>query len=130
MKILVLSAKLESTEYHFHEISDSVFLHTAFDHCYPFYCNCSTSSDKLTCLFIHPGQEILYQLIQGSNGSGSSRTHSTPSFSYSHDRTSNERKSSGVVEYELQLAIDEALAKELQEMEGKLANTSLNDNNG
>ncbi|CAD6262639.1 unnamed protein product [Miscanthus lutarioriparius] len=74
--------------------------------------------------------EILYQLIQGSNGSGSSRTHSTPSCSYGHDRTSNEQKSSGDVNYELQLAVDEALARELQEMEGKLANTSLNDDNG
>jgi len=85
---------------------------------------------KLTCLFIQPVQEILYQLIQGSNGSGSSRTHSTPSCSYGHDRTSNEQKSSGDVNYELQLAVDEALARELQEMEGKLANTSLNDDNG
>ncbi|EES11283.1 hypothetical protein BDA96_06G201100 [Sorghum bicolor] len=75
-------------------------------------------------------QEILYQLIQGSNGSGSSRTHLTPSCSYGHDRTPNERKSSEDVNYELQLAVDEALARELQEMEGKLANTSLNDNNG
>ncbi|KAJ1272479.1 hypothetical protein BS78_06G204700 [Paspalum vaginatum] len=75
-------------------------------------------------------QEILYQLIQGSNGSSSSRTHSTPSSSYGHDRTLDERKSSGVVNYELQLAIDEALARELQEMEGQLANTSLRDNNG
>jgi len=75
-------------------------------------------------------QEILYQLIQGSNGSGSSRTHSTPSCSYGHDRTSNEQKTSGDVDYELQLAVDEALARELQEMEGKLANTSLSDNNG
>ncbi|CAD6259940.1 unnamed protein product [Miscanthus lutarioriparius] len=75
-------------------------------------------------------QEILYQLIQGSNGSSSYGTHSTPSCSYGHNRTSNEQKSSGDVNYELQLAVDEALARELQEMEGKLANTSLNDNNG
>ncbi|KAL6651219.1 hypothetical protein ACP70R_010144 [Stipagrostis hirtigluma subsp. patula] len=75
-------------------------------------------------------QEILYQLIQGNDGSGSSRTHSAPSSSYNHDRTSNERKPSGVASYELQLAVDEALARELQEMEGQLANTSLLDNNG
>ncbi|KAL6882657.1 hypothetical protein ACP4OV_011347 [Aristida adscensionis] len=75
-------------------------------------------------------QEILYQLIQGNNGSGSSRTHSAPSSSYSHDRTSNKRKPSGVANYELQLSVDEALARELQEMESQLANTSLNDNNG
>ena len=85
---------------------------------------------KLTCLFIQPVQEILYQLIQGSNGSSSYGTHSTPSCSYGHNRTSNEQKSSGDVNYELQLAVDEALARELQEMEGKLANTSLNDDNG
>lgn len=72
----------------------------------------------------------MYQLIQGSNGSSSSRTHWTPSSSYSHDQTSNGQESSGDVNYELQLAVDEALARELQEMEGKLANTSLNDNNG
>lgn len=77
-------------------------------------------------------QEILYHLIQGSNGGGSSRTHSIPSSSYGHDRTSNAQKLSGDVncECELQLAVDEALARELHEMESKLANTSLNDNNG
>ncbi|CAN6249784.1 unnamed protein product [Urochloa humidicola] len=77
-------------------------------------------------------QEILYQLFQGNNGSSSSRTHSTPSSSYGHDRTSNKQKSSGVVnyDYELQLAVDEALARELQEMESQLAKTSIKDNNG
>jgi E3 ubiquitin-protein ligase BIG BROTHER and related proteins len=85
---------------------------------------------KLTCLFIHAVQEILYHLIQGSNGGGSSRTHSIPSSSYGHDRTSNAQKLSGDVNCELQLAVDEALARELHEMESKLANTSLNDNNG
>ncbi|CAL5030508.1 unnamed protein product [Urochloa decumbens] len=76
-------------------------------------------------------QEILYQLFQGNNGSSSSRTHSTPCSSYGHDRTSKERKPSEIVnyDYELQLAIDEALARELQEMEGQLAKTSLSDNN-
>jgi len=86
----------------------------------------------LTCLFVHTVQEILYQLFQGNNGSSSSRNHSIPSSSYGHNRTSNERKPSGVVnyDYELQLAVDEALARELQEMEGQLAKTSLTDNNG
>ena len=78
---------------------------------------------------MHTVQEILYQLFQGNNGSSSSRTHPIPSSSYGHNRTSNERKPSGVVsyDYELQLAVDEALARELQEMEGQLAKTSLND---
>ncbi|XP_062185859.1 E3 ubiquitin ligase BIG BROTHER-related-like [Phragmites australis] len=75
-------------------------------------------------------QEILYQLIQGNGGGGSSITHSAPSSSYGHDQTSNERKPSGVANYDLQLAVDEGLARELQEMEGQLANTSLNGNNG
>ncbi|TVU16101.1 hypothetical protein EJB05_39650 [Eragrostis curvula] len=75
-------------------------------------------------------QEILYQLIQGNDGSGSSRTHSAPSSRYGHDRVSNERKPSGDEKWKLQLAVDEALARELQAMEGQLANTSLNDNNG
>ncbi|KAF8702511.1 hypothetical protein HU200_032891 [Digitaria exilis] len=77
-------------------------------------------------------QEILYQLIKGNNGSSSSRTHSTPSSSYGHGRSRNERKPAGFVnyDYELQLAVDEALARELQEMEGQLAKTTLSDNNG
>ncbi|XP_062226488.1 E3 ubiquitin ligase BIG BROTHER-related-like isoform X2 [Phragmites australis] len=75
-------------------------------------------------------QEILYQQIQGNDGSGSSRTHSAPSSSRGHDGASNERKPSRVANYELQLAVDEALARELQEMEGQLANTSFGDNNG
>lgn len=81
---------------------------------------------------MHPVQEILYQLIQGNNGSSSSRTHSTPSSSYGHDRSTNGQKPAGFVnyDYELQLAVDEALARELQEMEGQLAKASLNDNTG
>ncbi|GJN02012.1 hypothetical protein PR202_ga19323 [Eleusine coracana subsp. coracana] len=75
-------------------------------------------------------QEILYQLIQGNDGSGSSRARSAPSSSYGHDRISNERKPVGVANYELQLAVDEALARELQAMEGQLASTSLNNDNG
>ncbi|RCV35011.1 hypothetical protein SEVIR_7G216700v4 [Setaria viridis] len=76
-------------------------------------------------------QEILYQLIQGNKGSSSSRTHSPPSSSYGHDRTSKGRKPEVVkYDYELQLAVDEALARELQEMEGQLAKTSLYDNKG
>lgn len=80
----------------------------------------------LTCLFVHSVQEILYQLIQVNKASSSSRTHSTPS-----SRASKGQKPEVVkYDYELQLAVDEALARELQEMEGQLAKTSLNDNIG
>ncbi|OEL17761.1 hypothetical protein BAE44_0021219, partial [Dichanthelium oligosanthes] len=109
-------------------LQDQVGYHFLFPH----HLTNMTKPYILTSLFMHPLQEILYQLIQGNNGSSSSRTHSTPSSSYGHDRTSNERKPSGVVnyDYELQLAVDEALARELQQMEGQLAKTSINDNNG
>jgi E3 ubiquitin-protein ligase BIG BROTHER and related proteins len=79
---------------------------------------------------MHAVQEILYQLIQGNDGSESSRTRSTLSRRVGHDRISNERKQSGYANYELHLAVDEALARELQAMEDQLANTSLNDSNG
>jgi hypothetical protein len=36
----------------------------------------------------------------------------------------------GYENFELQLAVDEALARELQAMEDQLANASLNDSNG
>jgi E3 ubiquitin-protein ligase BIG BROTHER and related proteins len=55
---------------------------------------------------------------------------STPSRRYGHDRISNERKRLGYENFELQLAVDEALARELQAMEDQLANASLNDSNG
>jgi E3 ubiquitin-protein ligase BIG BROTHER and related proteins len=84
----------------------------------------------LACLFMHAVQEILYQLIQGNDENGSSKTRSTPSSSYGHDQISNELKRPGDANYELQLAVDEAIARELQVMEDQLANTSLNDNSG
>lgn len=83
----------------------------------------------MICLFLHPVQEIVYQLIQGNNGSGSSRTHPDPSSSCGRQQTLDELKSSGVANYESQLAVDEALARELQEIEDQLANTSVDDNN-
>lgn len=72
----------------------------------------------------------MYQLIQGNDGNGSSKTRLTPSSSYGHDQISNELERPGDTNYELQLAVDEAIARELQAMEGQLANTSLNDNSG
>uniref|UniRef100_A0A0D9W8D7 RING-type domain-containing protein n=1 Tax=Leersia perrieri TaxID=77586 RepID=A0A0D9W8D7_9ORYZ len=72
-------------------------------------------------------QEIVYQLIQGNGCSGSSRTHSHPSSSHSHGRALDERKPLGVSGYEVQLVVDEALARELQQMEDQLASASIDD---
>lgn len=74
-------------------------------------------------------QEIVYQLIQGNYGTGSSKTHSNPSSSYSHGCELGERKPSGVASYEAQLVVDEALARELQQMEDQLASASIDDHN-
>ncbi|KAL5215168.1 hypothetical protein ABZP36_004320 [Zizania latifolia] len=84
----------------------------------------------IICLLcLHPDQEIVYQLIQGNDGSGSSSTHSNPSSSYSRGRTLDDQKPQGVASYEAQLVVDEALARELQEMEDQLARASIDDHN-
>jgi E3 ubiquitin-protein ligase BIG BROTHER-like protein len=77
---------------------------------------------------LHFAQEIVYQLLQGNDVSGSSRTHSYPSSSCGHQRTSGEPKLRGAANYESQLAVDEALARELQEIEDQISNTSIGGN--
>jgi E3 ubiquitin-protein ligase BIG BROTHER-like protein len=77
---------------------------------------------------LHSVQEIVYQLLQGNDGSGSSRTHSYPSSSCGHQRTLVEPKLRGGENDESQLAVDEALARELQEMEDLISNTLIDGN--
>lgn len=71
----------------------------------------------------------MYQLIQGNDGSGSSRTHSDPSSSCGHPWKSGGRRLTRGVNYESQLAVDEALARELQAMEDQIASATIDDNN-
>ena len=75
---------------------------------------------------MHSVQEIVYQLLQASDGSGSSRTHD-PSSSCGHQRTFGEWKLRGSANYESQLAIDEALAREMQAIEDQISNASIDD---
>ncbi|XP_048558670.1 E3 ubiquitin ligase BIG BROTHER-related-like isoform X1 [Triticum urartu] len=72
-------------------------------------------------------QEIVYQLIQGNDGSGSSRTHSDPSSSCGHPRKSSGRRLTRGANYESQLAVDEALARDLQAMEDQIARATIDD---
>ncbi|PNT61693.1 hypothetical protein BRADI_5g18810v3 [Brachypodium distachyon] len=73
-------------------------------------------------------QEIVHRLIEGNDGSGSSRTRSDPSSSRGHQRTLDGRKLTGSANYASQLAVDEALARELQAIEDQIAETSIDDN--
>uniref|UniRef100_A0ACD5V3U1 Uncharacterized protein n=1 Tax=Avena sativa TaxID=4498 RepID=A0ACD5V3U1_AVESA len=84
--------------------------------------------DDVDLALVLQDQEIVYQLLQGNDGSGSSRIHSYPSSSCGHQRTLGERKLRGDANYESQLAVDEAFARELQEIEDQIANTSIDDN--
>uniref|UniRef100_A0ACD5UEF0 Uncharacterized protein n=2 Tax=Avena sativa TaxID=4498 RepID=A0ACD5UEF0_AVESA len=84
--------------------------------------------DDVDLALVLQDQEIVYQLLQGNDGSGSSRIHSYPSSSCGHQRTVGERKLRGDANYASQLAVDEALARELQEIEDQIANTSIDDN--
>lgn len=83
--------------------------------------------DDVDLALVLQEQEIVYQLLQGNDGSGSSRTH-YPSSSCGHRRTLGEQKLKGGANYESQLAVDEALARELQEIEDLISNTSIDDN--
>ncbi|KAM0835462.1 hypothetical protein ACQ4PT_062912 [Festuca glaucescens] len=84
--------------------------------------------DDVDLALVLQDQEIVYQLLQGNDVSGSSRTHSYPSSSCGHQRTSGEPKLRGAANYESQLAVDEALARELQEIEDQIYNTSIGGN--
>lgn len=53
------------------------------------------------------------------SSSASSRLHN------GHNKSTGESNSSGTARFESQLAIDEAFARELQELENQLADTSL-----
>ncbi|KAM0821703.1 hypothetical protein ACQ4PT_072015 [Festuca glaucescens] len=84
--------------------------------------------DDVDLALVLQDQEIVYQLLQGNDVSGSSRTHSYHSSSCGHQRTSGEPKLRGAANYESQLAVDEALARELQEIEDQISNTSIGGN--
>ncbi|CAM0903293.1 unnamed protein product [Alopecurus aequalis] len=84
--------------------------------------------DDVDLALVLQDQEIVYQLLQGNDGSGSSGSHSYPSSSCGHQRTLGEQKIRGGANYESQLAVDETLAREMQEIEDQISYASIDDN--
>ncbi|XP_010933875.1 E3 ubiquitin ligase BIG BROTHER-related [Elaeis guineensis] len=74
-----------------------------------------------------PAQESVYKSFQRNTQSDVRRASSSNNSRHNHDHVPREaeRNSSKTANVELQLAIDEALARELQELENQFADTSL-----
>lgn len=72
-------------------------------------------------------QESVYESFQRNAWSDTTRASSSNNSRHNHDHVPGEAKriSSKTANVKSQLAIDEALARELQELENQLADTSL-----
>ncbi|XP_058085351.1 E3 ubiquitin ligase BIG BROTHER-related-like isoform X2 [Magnolia sinica] len=81
-------------------------------------------------------QEIMYQSLQTSTGNDLTRASSSADSSSDHEQSGRERtieregESSSTVNLESQLALDEALARALQDMENQLDVVSLSETTG